>query len=451
MSGLSFFSGRRLLLSEVPNSLRGLLTDHRIKEYPAMCINGRSVQCTRCGTVHHSADVRIANKFETFYFCPSCIQLGRVQSNLSLYGSRRRPKKDQRSVSLAWEGQLTPSQRKVSEKVMAAIEKKGSLLIHAVTGAGKTEMLFEGIQFGLAQGWRIALASPRVDVCLELFPRLQRAFPTLEIALLYGKQEQDYYYSSLVICTTHQLLRFYQAFDVLIVDEVDAFPYVDNQLLQRATLNARKQKSAHILLTATSTPALEQEVVSGGLEKIVLPARFHRHPLPVPEGRWLANWASMPQKMRVFSSFKQLLIGQLEQQRQTLIFCPTVEFLSKMTRLLVKEFPQSAIGSAYGKDRQRYESIKAMRRRDYELFLTTTILERGVTFADIDVIVLGSNHRVFNQSTLIQIAGRAGRSDDNPTGNVYFLHDGWSKAMKGAVREIRKLNRLAKEEGLIET
>ena len=52
----------------------------------------------------------------------------------------------------------------------------------AVTGAGKTEMLFAVLHQTLQEG-RIALASPRVDVCLELFPRIQAVFPHEAIAL----------------------------------------------------------------------------------------------------------------------------------------------------------------------------------------------------------------------------------------------------------------------------
>ncbi len=48
--------------------------------------------------------------------------------------------------------------------------------------------------------------------------------------------------SPLVIATTHQLLKFYQAFDLLIVDEVDAFPYVDNPVLYHAVEQAVKMK-----------------------------------------------------------------------------------------------------------------------------------------------------------------------------------------------------------------
>lgn len=449
MEGLRYFSGRRLLLNEIPKEMRGNLGHPRIKHYPTMVTTGRMVQCLRCETNHQQSAVKITNDYETFYYCPSCIQLGRVQSNLSFYGSHWRPIKGHGVVTFAWKGQLTNSQKEVSDRVREVIDKKQSLLVHAVTGAGKTEMLFEGIHLALNRGWQVALVSPRVDVCLELFPRLQAVFPSVEIALLYGKQEQAYHYSSLVICTTHQLLRFYRAFDVLIVDEVDAFPYVDNQLLETATRNAKKKRGAQIMLSATSTAALEQQVIAGELEKALLPARFHGYALPVPEGVWLANWRRLPDRSGLPNSFRRLIERQLAMKRRTLIFCPTIDWLKKLTKRLVVEFPNAMIDSAHANDSHRYEKIKSMRRQAYDLFLTTTILERGVTFADIDVIVLGSNHRVYNQSSLIQIAGRVGRSSQAPRGNVYFIHDGWSQAMKGAIKEIRQLNRLAKKKGLI--
>ena len=69
-----------------------------------------------------------------------------------------------------------------------------------------------------------------------------------------------YFRTPLVISTTHQLLKFYQAFDLLIIDEVDAFPFVDNPVLYHAVSNAvTKEWEAH-LLTATSTEELDKKV-----------------------------------------------------------------------------------------------------------------------------------------------------------------------------------------------
>ena len=63
----------------------------------------------------------------------------------------------------------------------------------------------------------------------------------------------------LVIATTHQLLKFYQAFDLLIVDEVDAFPYVDNPMLYHAVERSVKEDATTIFLTATSTDELDKK------------------------------------------------------------------------------------------------------------------------------------------------------------------------------------------------
>ena len=44
-----------------------------------------------------------------------------------------------------------------------------------------------------------------------------------------------------------------------------------------------------------------------------------------------------------------------------------------------------------------------MRQQKTDILITTTILERGVTFDAVSVIVYGANHRVFTSSTLVQI------------------------------------------------
>ncbi|KLD56782.1 hypothetical protein WP50_38450, partial [Lactiplantibacillus plantarum] len=69
---------------------------------------------------------------------------------------------------------------------------------------------------------RVAIASPRVDVCLELAPLLQAAFADVQIAVLYGRNPAPYHYSKLRMCTTPQLVSCAQAFVLLIIDEVDA-------------------------------------------------------------------------------------------------------------------------------------------------------------------------------------------------------------------------------------
>ena len=90
-----------------------------------------------------------------------------------------------------------------------------------------------------------------------------------------------------------------------------------------------------------------------------------------------------------------------------------------------------------------------MREDTLDFLITTTILERGVTFKNIDVLVIGSEEKIYTESALVQIAGRAGRSFDYPKGDVILFHHGRSKAMKLAVKQIRQMNHLARKKGLI--
>lgn len=54
-----------------------------------------------------------------------------------------------------------------------------------------------------------------------------------------------------MICTTHQLYRFYRAFALLVVDEVDAFPFVGDQGLAYAVATALQRNGQLIYLSAT--------------------------------------------------------------------------------------------------------------------------------------------------------------------------------------------------------
>ena len=92
---------------------------------------------------------------------------------------------------------------------------------------GKTEICFESICGYLAQGKKVGFAISRRQVVLEIANRLRRAFPELsvcEVAQGYT-QVTD---ADLIVCTTHQLYRYPYAFDLLILDELDAFPFVGN-------------------------------------------------------------------------------------------------------------------------------------------------------------------------------------------------------------------------------
>ena len=71
---------------------------------------------------------------------------------------------------------LSDQQRYASQQIVNAIKARRKLLLYAVTGAGKTEMIFEGIKFARNQGDNIAIVSPRVDVVVEISQRIKMHF-----------------------------------------------------------------------------------------------------------------------------------------------------------------------------------------------------------------------------------------------------------------------------------
>ncbi|HGE7383489.1 TPA: DEAD/DEAH box helicase [Streptococcus pneumoniae] len=386
------------------------------------------------------------------YYCRECLLMKRVRSDQTLYYFPQEdfPKQD----VLKWRGQLTPFQEKVSEGLLQAVDKQKPTLVHAVTGAGKTEMIYQVVAKVINAGGAVCLASPRIDVCLELYKRridvclelykrLQQDF-SCGIALLHGESE-PYFRTPLVVATTHQLLKFYQAFDLLIVDEVDAFPYVDNPMLYHAVKNSVKENGLRIFLTATSTNELDKKVRLGELKRLNLPRRFHGNPLIIPKPIWLSDFNRYLDKNRLSPKLKSYIEKQRKTAYPLLIFASEIKKGEQLAEILQEQFPNEKIGFVSSVTEDRLEQVQAFRDGELTILISTTILERGVTFPCVDVFVVEANHRLFTKSSLIQIGGRVGRSMDRPTGDLLFFHDGLNASIKKAIKEIQMMN---KEAGL---
>ena len=88
-------------------------------------------------------------------------------------------------LSFEWSGQLTKGQQAISVELCETAKARENRLVWAVTGAGKTEMLFAVLHQTLQEGADCAgFAACRC--CLELFPRIQAVF--LMKQLLYSTE-----------------------------------------------------------------------------------------------------------------------------------------------------------------------------------------------------------------------------------------------------------------------
>ncbi|BDR55798.1 DEAD/DEAH box helicase [Xylocopilactobacillus apis] len=432
MANEELLFGRQLLDFQLPEIKKDLLLNR-----PAMKIINDEIICERCSTQYQKNDVCLPTGD---YYCPNCVNLGRVTSSDKLYHLPEFNLFPKNINYLVFNGTLTKAQQRLSDEVIEAILKRKSLLLWAVTGAGKTEMMFPGLNEAFKQGLRVCWATPRIDVVLELAPRLEKVFPDLPISVLYGSNEEPYSYCQFVLCTTHQLLRFYQAFDVLIIDEVDSFPYAGNKSLAFAADHSVKQNASRIYLSATPPDELTEKVPTA-----YLPQRFHGHPLPVPKCIYLGKWRQFVKTNRLPRKVKRVLAQGLKNKERYLIFVSEISLLDKLKKAFNTNFKKAKCATVYAGDEKRKEKVQDFRTGKYDVLFTTTILERGVTIFHINVLVIGAESKVFNWSSLVQIAGRAGRDKDHYDDQVIFYFSDYTKDLKKAVTQIKYLNQKAAE------
>lgn len=436
------YYGRLVLKSDVPKEI---LANNPFEEMEAICIKNGKILCNRCGQITNKNQGYLPNNN---YYCPKCIILGRMSTLQKLvYLPNMKEKFTLPNEVLTWKGNLSKYQQKCSQELQTAIEKRQRFLLWAVTGAGKTEMLFKPLERGIKAGLRIAIASPRVDVCNELFPRIDAAFKHVSKILLHGRTDAKYEYTQIVVCTTHQLLNFKAAFDVLIIDEVDSFPYVNDNGLKFAAQKAIKDNGALIYLTATPSHELSQQIKRNQLITSYLPLRFHQNPLPEIKLLFSNNWwQEISEKKQLNRKVIKILKQWVQSENQFLIFVPHVSMLEEVFQVIQENLPANVKGqTVHAQDPLRIEKVQMMRDKEIRYLITTTILERGVTFPKIDLIVLGADNEVFSISSLVQIAGRVGRSLDRPKGDVYFMCDNYTKTVHKAKQQIIFLNRKAKK------
>ena len=130
--------------------------------------------------------------------------------------------------------------------------------------------------------------------------------------------------------------------------------------------------------------------------------------------------------------------------QEFLLFLPHVADLAPVARALKENLGAVKFMTVHASDPQRLQKVQAMRERQLSFLVTTTILERGVTFPGIDVGVLGADEEVFSTAALVQIAGRVGRSKERPGGAVTFWVQENSRRIEEAKQQIKSMNRRAR-------
>ena len=373
--------------------------------------------CPRCG-----------NKEEKYIgfrngepYCRKCIIFSGEEARDIPHPPKKAP------LSLAYK--LSEEQSELSRRIVENFVKGVDTLVYAVCGSGKTEISYGVLAYAISHGLRAGFALPRRDVVIELYWRMMKAFPNNKIVAVYGDHHRRLE-GDIIILTTHQLYRYPDYFDLLVMDEIDAFPFKGNDVL--IALYRKSLRGHCVLMSATPSKAILKEFHKKNHEVLELMTRFHKKPIPVPK---VSLSIPLFQTLKIIKKLREYK----KEGKPCFVFAPTIvlcESLFEKASLAVKN------GSYVHSERPDKENvIDDFKKGKLDFLITTSVLERGVTIKNLQVLVFHADNRsIYDSSTLIQISGRVGRKMDSPDGEVVFFAQKQTEEMTDAIRKIEHYN-----------
>jgi ATP-dependent DNA helicase RecG len=291
-------------------------------------------------------------------------------------------------------------------------------------GSGKTLVAFIAMLRTCEAGYQAVLMAPTEVLAEQHYRTISQWCEKLEIpvALLTGsvdgKQRTEVLSSAFsgetkLFIGTHALIQEgvrFRNLNLAVVDEQHRFG-----VLQRLALG-RKGSSPHFLvMTATPIPRSLSMVIYGDLDITTIDE--------MPAGR-------IPVETEIFretdrSRMHLRVSREVEAGRQVYIVYPLVEETEKMELLAASEmaenyrqkiFPHLRIGLLTGRmnSREKDSVMERFRSGDYQVLVSTTVIEVGVDVPNANLMVVEHAER-FGLFQLHQLRGRVGRGTNRST------------------------------------
>ena len=377
-----------------------------------------SYKCPICG----NTDIHSIGYLNGKPYCRRCISFRGKEAD--------EPVIEPKNADYQLNYRLSKEQKALSKQLVKNYKSGKNSLVHAVCGSGKTEIILYLIKYTISKGLKVGFVCPRRDVVIELFYRFKNIFINNKFTLLYGGHT-NVLEGDLICMTAHQLFRYEKYFDLLIMDEIDAFPYKGNDLLH--TFFFRALKGNYVLLSATPDKQFLDDFKKNGGEVLELFIRFHKHPLPVPK-------IKTGNIIKIFLELITLLRKYYKENKPVFVFTPTIDICETLFNLL-RLFIRNG-NYVHSKHPYRSKVIDDFRNGKFKYLVTTAVLERGVTIKNLQVIIFQADHQIYDRYSLEQISGRVGRKSDAPKGDVYYLAKRKNVEMEESIKSIERANKV---------
>ncbi|MCD8865224.1 transcription-repair coupling factor [Staphylococcus arlettae] len=328
---------------------------------------------------------------------------------------------EQNDFELDFPYELTPDQAKSISEIKQDMEQQRPMdrLLCGDVGYGKTEVAVRAAFKAIYEGKQVAFLVPTTILAQQHYETLierMQDFP-IDIELISRfrttkeiKETKEGLKSGKVdiVVGTHKLLGkdiSYKDLGLLIVDEEQRFG-----VRHKERIKSLKTNVDVLTLTATPIPRTLHMSMLGVRDLSVIETP--------PENRFPVQTYVLEQNTNFI---KEALEREISREGQVFYLYNKVQSIYEKREQLQMLLPDANIGVAHGQmtERDLEETMLGFINHEYDVLVTTTIIETGVDVPNANTLIIEEADR-FGLSQLYQLRGRVGRS--SRIGYAYFLH-----------------------------
>lgn len=365
---------------------------------------------------------------------------------IELYAKRKATQGFSFGADTVWQKELeasffyedTPDQEKVTEEVKMDMEAENPMdrLVCGDVGFGKTEVAVRAAFKAAQDGKQTAILVPttilaeqhyntfkdrltQFPVSVEVMSRFQTKKKQTEItgSLKEGKVD--------VVIGTHRLLSKdieFKDLGLLIIDEEHRFGVKAKEKLRSFKVNVDT-----LTLTATPIPRTLNLSLLGARDLSIIAT-------PPP------NRQPIYTQVAIFDihKIKEWIMNELRRNGQVYFVHDRVQSIEKLAAYLKKYIPDIKIAIAHGqmKASQLENVIHGFLNREFDVLLSTKIIESGIDIPNVNTIIINRADR-FGLAELHQLRGRVGRSSRQAY--AFFIVPSLNGINKKALRRLQAI------------
>ena len=339
---------------------------------------------------------------------------------IKLYAARRQQKGFAFSADSFMQHELeasflyedTPDQLKATQDVKADMESSRPMdrLVCGDVGFGKTEVAVRAAFKAASDSKQVAVLVPTTVLAYQHYQTFSSRLKDMPVRVEYLSRARTAKQTKAILTDladgkidivigTHKLIgkavKFHDL-GLLIIDEEQKFGVATKEKL-------RQMKTSVDTMTMSATPiprTLQFSLVGARDLSIIQTPPPNRHPIQT--------------EIHVFGAeiIADAIGFELSRNGQVYVVCPRINELTHVGEIIAKYVPDARVAVGHGqmKPDELEQIIIDFQNHDFDVLLSTTIIENGIDIPNANTIIICGAHH-FGLSDLHQMRGRVGRSD----------------------------------------